>query len=91
MLICTQCLEIFSEPYIRKDLLTHVDEMPYCEEVAYCPHCASEEIEEAELCPICDEWGIVDDMVDLDDTHTRIPRRFSRVCKYCLEEAGYSV
>lgn len=88
MLICADCNNTFEDPRIRTDLLTVVDHRPYREEVAVCPFCGSEDIDDAELCPMCDEYRHEDEMVDLSDYNTHIGEKYTRVCKYCMEDAG---
>lgn len=58
MLKCENCGKIFDERelFFKKEPLCQIDGVWQHEEFAVCPHCHSEEVEEAEQCPICGEW-----------------------------------
>ena len=54
MYICSKCGEVFDEPLREEE--RPCSDFPETESWYYCPHCHSDEYEEAEQCKVCGEW-----------------------------------
>lgn len=78
MLICKQCERTFDE----EEIATIKDDRGYCgdarayEDVAVCPYCGADDIEEAVECVICKEYTDKDHTFKTDNGH---------ICEYCLK------
>lgn len=69
MLVCKVCGKVYEEEEVRKRSYDH--EFHYDEVYCLCPHCRSDEFEEATKCKICGEYFY-------DEYNTE-------VCEECLE------
>lgn len=82
---CCDCYEVFDEPTMIQDIVT-TDPYPMGPMIGTCPYCGSDDYEEVQECPDCNEYHLMDEMVyvELEDG-TSI-----EVCPDCYE-ANYFI
>lgn len=73
MWICDDCGAVFEEPGSYREIHTELDDMPV-EMVSCCPECGGGFWTEAKMCPRCEEYYSVDDLIG------------GKLCKGCLDE-----
>lgn len=82
---CCDCCEIFDEPHMIQDIVT-TDPYPMGPMIGVCPYCGSDDYEELQECPSCNEYYSQDEMVyvELEDG------TLIEVCPDCYE-ANYFI
>ena len=84
MYICNECKTVFDD--IDREVINTIDY--YQEYGSVCPHCRSDQFEEAVYCPVCDEYYTYDDFDGYNEETSKKPwyHHEGDICRKCVEE-----